>query len=122
MPADKISYSSILIEFIKPLLKGNEDDNEFLAKAKAGMIAWNLCVFDSTNLPMDGLTKKILWNVKTRNPFGADLFDKLAERKALLFPDHNQFIFKVELREKPDGSKTLYVEWGSGGKIGSVKF
>ncbi len=41
---NKISYSKILIDFIDPLLTGQEDETELLSKLTLGQIAWNFSV------------------------------------------------------------------------------
>lgn len=105
-----VSYSTILIEFIDPLLSGEEDEDEFLMKAKAGMIAWNFCVADMENLEIDASMKAILKAVTKENSEAKETLNALVLRKQTLFSQYDQFIFKTEIRRKPDGSASLYVE------------
>jgi hypothetical protein len=110
MEKHTISYSSLLIDFIAPLITGQEDEHEFLEKVKLGQIAWNFSVSDNNHLPYDDIHKTILLSLTERNSNLKDILNKLVARKELKYSQHNQFIFKVELRRKKTGEKTLYVE------------
>lgn len=110
MSKEFISYSSILIEFIDPLLTGQEDEIDFLNKAKLGQVAWNFSVSDANNLPYDDLHKSILLDMTKRDPKLKETLNMLVRRKALKYSHYNQFIFRVEIRENNQGQKTLYAE------------
>jgi len=105
-----VAYSAILIKFIAPLLNGNEDEEEYLAKARMGMIAWNFHVSDQNRLPYDDLMKAILRRMTKENSEGKRILNKLVRRKQSYFSEYNQLLIKVEIRTKPDDSTTLYVE------------
>ncbi|MBC7381547.1 MAG: hypothetical protein H7296_00970 [Bacteroidia bacterium] len=106
----KYSYSSILIDFISPLLNNREDTEQFLMKAKAGMIVWNYVVVEQTNLPFKREMQLGLRKANASFPDFKVTLDTLVARKTLLYADHLQFIVKVESRVKPNGSVNLYVE------------
>jgi hypothetical protein len=112
------SYSKILIEFIDPLLTGEEDESEFLSKARLGQVAWNFNVSDSNDLPYDDDHKKILFDLSKKDERFKETLNRLVKRKALKFSQYNQFLFKVEMRRKADGQATLYVESAPADKIG----
>jgi len=105
-----VSYSSVLIKFITPILDGSEDEDDFLAKAKIGMIAWNFHLSDQNKLPYDKEMKAILRKVTKANSKGKKILNRLVLRKEKHFSEYNQFLLNVELRTKPDGSITLYVD------------
>lgn len=106
----QVSYSRILIKFIEPILTGTEDEEEYLLKAKAGQMAWNYCVSGDNKLPLDSVMKAIMKNVTSRYAEAKETLNMLVLRKAMLYPNDQQFIFNVEIKTKPDGSRTLVVE------------
>lgn len=110
MKNNYISYSEMLIKFIEPLLDGYEDEDEFLEKAKMGMIAWNFHVSGQNKLPYDDSIKAILREVTKENSEARDILNNLVLRKEQLFSEYNQFLIRVEIRTKPDNSTTLFVE------------
>jgi len=110
MKKERVSYSTILIKFIQPILDGSETEEDYLAKAKAGMIAWNYHLSDQNKLPYDDEMKAILKQMASENREGKELLNKLVLRKEMKFSQYQQFLAKVEIRTKRDGSKTLYVE------------
>ena len=112
-----VAYSRVLIEFIEPLLDGTEDEDEYLAKARIGMIAWNYHVSDQNKLPYDDTMKAILQQMTEENEDGKEILNALVLRKKLHFSNYNQFLFKVETRTKPNGDTVLYVESGPVDKI-----
>lgn len=112
-----ISYSGLLIKFIEPLVNGDENVEEYLMKAKLGQVAWNHCVADENMLPLDSEMKSALKKLLSIYPEMKETLDMLVIRKALLFSEHQQFIFKVENRHKPDGTVNLYVESAPADKI-----
>lgn len=112
-----IAYSRVLIEFIEPLLDGTEDEDEFLTKARMGMIAWNYHVSDQNKLPYDDTMKAILQQMTDENEEGKEILNALVLRKELHFSNYNQFLFKVETRTKPNGDTVLRVESGPVDKI-----
>ena len=111
------SYSALLLKFIEPLMNGEEDEAEFLLKAKVGMIAWNYCISDEKQLPLDGGMKLILKKITAIYPDAKEKLNMLAIRKSMLFAEHNQIIVNVEVKTKPDGCKTLFVESAPADKI-----
>ncbi len=105
-----ISYSAVLIKFIQPLLDGTETEDEYLLKAKMGMIAWNYHVSDQNELPYDNEMKAILRMMTQQNSEGKKILNDLVLRKEFYFSDYNQFLLEVEIRRKPDNSTTLFVQ------------
>jgi len=120
MKKNHLSYSNILINFIQPILDGSETEEDYLAKAKLGMIAWNYHLSDQNNLPYDDEMKAILKDMTDQNREGKEMLNKLVLRKEMEFSQYQQFLAKVEIRTKSDGSKTLYVESYPIDKIGKV--
>ncbi len=112
-----ISYSGLLIKFIEPLLNGDESDEEFLAKAKIGQIAWNHSVSDENNLSLNSEMENALKKFISMYPDLKETLNMLVLRKAMEFQEHQQFIFKVENSNKPDGTVNLYVESAPANKI-----
>ncbi len=110
MKKEQISYSSVLLKFIKPLLDGNETAEDYLMKARMGMIAWNHHVSDQNQLPYDKEMKAILKQMTSLNSEGKKILNMLVLRKEAEFPQYKQFLAKVELRTKSDDTTTLYVE------------
>ena len=110
MKREYISYSTILIQFIQPILDGNEDIEEYLTKAQMGMIAWNFHVSDQNKLPYDDIAKAILKKMTKENSEGKRILNQLVLRKEMHFSQYNQLLIKVEIRTKADDSTTLYVE------------
>ncbi len=104
-----ISYSSILIKFIEPLLNGTETEEEYLLKAKMGMVAWNFHVSDQYKLPYDNEMKTILKSMTSENKEGNEILNQLVLRKQMKFLKYNQFILEVKLNYKIDNTITLYV-------------
>ncbi len=110
MKSEYISYSDLLIKFIKPLLDGYEDEEGYLDKARMGMIAWNFHVSDQNKLPYDNIMKAILRKMTRENSEGKRILNSLVLRKEKYFSQHSQLLTKVEIRTKADDSTTLYVE------------
>lgn len=113
------SYSNILIEFIEPLLHGNESEELFLEKAKTGIMAWNFCISNANKLPLNAEMKQIMHQITSNSSEARETLKKLTIRKEMLFSQFNQFIFHVEIKTKSDGSKTLYVESAPANKTGN---
>lgn len=105
-----ISYSSVLIDFIHPLLNGDETDDEFLQKARIGQIAWNFAVSDKAGLTTDAKMKEVLKSITAQYRDSKEILNTLVMRKHDFFFYYDQIILTVEKREKPDGNTTLYVE------------
>lgn len=110
MGKNTISYSSLLIDFIAPLITGQEDEHEFLEKAKLGQIAWNFSVSDLNNLPYDDIHKAIFLGLTERDSKLRETLNMLVLRKGFKYSQHNQFLFKLEIRTNKLGQKTVYVE------------
>jgi hypothetical protein len=106
-----VSYSSLLIDFISPILTGQEDELEFLEKAKTGVTAWNFCVSDQAGLAADSGIKIVLEEYLKEAPkWLKEIIDKLVIRKHTDFGKYDQYILLAETRRKPDGSAYLHVE------------
>lgn len=105
-----ISYSEILIEFIEPLLTGEEDEREYWEKAKAGQMAWNFCVSDKAGIQGDDYVKAVFKQITSQFPQAKEILNSLAIRKQTHFDHYDQYIFTVEIRRKSDGELKLYVE------------
>lgn len=110
MKEEQISYSSLLISFIEPLIDGTEYIDDYLLKARVGMVAWNYHVSDQNKLPYDKEAKAILKMMTAINSEGKKILNELVLRKEKYFSQYNQLIVKVETRVKADNTTTLYVE------------
>ena len=117
MEKEFISYSNLLIDFIDPLLTGQEDEVDFLNKAKLGQVAWNFSVSDTNNLPLDDIHKIILLDMTKKDSKLKEVLNMLVQRKALKYSRYNQFIFRLEIRENRHGQKTLYAESAPADKL-----
>ena len=106
----QVSYSGILIKFIEPILTGTENEDEYLEKAQIGQMAWNYCVSGDNKLPLDSLMKVIMKKITSSHVDAKQTLNMLVLRKTILYPNHQQYILNVELKTKPDGSRTLFVE------------
>ncbi len=110
MSEPPVSYSDILIDFIQPLLDGQETESSFLEKAKMGMVAWNFQVAEAHNIPFSREFKEIYDFISKTYPEGKAILSSLIKRKSTLYGEYHQFILKVESRKKPAGNTNLYVE------------
>jgi len=112
-----VSFSSVLIEFIDPLLDGKEDKYEFLSKVKVGAIAWNVSVARDNKLNLDDFFKDMMAKKLPPSTQIKGILEFLTVRKQMMFSQYQQFIFSVETRKKPDGSISLCVESGPADKF-----
>jgi hypothetical protein len=117
MEKETISYSKLLIDFISPILTGQENEEEFYDKAKLGQIAWNFNVSDINTLPFDDIHKEIFINLAQSDSKLKEILNFLVLRKEIKFSQYNQFIFKIEIKTNEFGVKTLYAESASADKI-----
>lgn len=109
-PAVNLKYSKLLIEFIDPIITGDEDEEEFMVKARLGQIAWNLIVTKENKLAPYKELQFIILETSVKVPNYNAIIELLKRRKEEHFGEHQQFILKTEVRSKPDGSGSLYVE------------
>jgi hypothetical protein len=99
-----------LQDFAAPLLNGNENTEEFLAKPKVAERAWNYCISEEFDLTIFPELKKAVDQSKKQHPDMEIVFHLMKELKKNDFDEYKNFIVKAESRIKPDGSQTLYVE------------
>lgn len=105
-----LKYSALLIEFIDPIITGDEDVEEVRLKARLGQIAWNQIVAKENKLaPFKEMQFMILETIP-KVPDYNTIIELLTRRKEDHFGEHQQFILKTEVRSKPDESLSLYVE------------
>ncbi len=98
------------MEFIEPLLTGEEGDLGFLSVALKGQIAWNYALLETRNHPFcEYYQNKILGVVKI-DPHQKELFEMLIIRKSLKFSQYHCLITKVDLELNVPNIKTLYLE------------
>ncbi|MEM9259990.1 MAG: hypothetical protein AAGA62_10110 [Bacteroidota bacterium] len=114
---NRISYSDVLIEYITPLLDGTEYLEDLEAKVKFGMVAWNYHVSDQNDLPLDAEMKAILKMMTMTHQEGRKKLNEMVLRKEQHFSQYNQYIATAEVRQKPDGSVTVYVESAPADKV-----
>ena len=110
MENEKVCYSDILLEFIEPLLTGEEGDLGFLSVALKGQIAWNYALLESRNHSFSEYYQKKILGVLQIDPNQKELFEMLIIRKALKFSQYHHIISKVDLEYNVPNIKTLYLE------------
>lgn len=110
MKEETISYSKLLIDFIDPLITGQEDEQQFLDKLKLGKLAWNYSVSDLNDLPLDNIHKDIFLKLTQSNSALKEILNKLVLRKSMKYSQHNQFIFEVGIRKNKFGQKVFFAE------------
>jgi HSP90 family molecular chaperone len=106
----KISYSSIIQDFIEPLLPPEDTDEQFLMRMKIAEIIWNYCIAIEFKLPQYEKVVKEMNALNNQIPEMKPLVHLLTERKKNEFYKYKNFITKLEVRTKADGLKTVYVE------------
>lgn len=105
-------YSSILQDFAKPLLNGNESLKDFAHKIKYAELIWNYCIVEELQLKklleeMDSVFKES----DAQHPEMHEVFLLLRSIKTRHFKKYKNFISKTEIRQKPAGSTSVYVEF-----------
>lgn len=105
-------YSSILQDFARPLLNGNECLKDFTDKIKYAELIWNYCIVEELQLKklpeeMDSVFKES----DAEHPEMRETFLLLRSTKSRHFKKYKNFILKTEIRQTPDGSLSVYVEF-----------
>lgn len=106
----RVSYSDILLEFIAPLLTGQETEQEIWEKAKAGQMAWNFVVSDQAKIKGDDYVKAVFKQITSAYPEAKEVLDPLVIRKHQHFSQYDQYILIVETRRKTPDEIVLHVE------------
>ena len=108
-----ISYSDQLTRFIEPILNYEQEDQEsLLFKAKMGMVAWNYCLsqqYDFIPYAKSGATEAYQ-RAAGQSKQWKKWMEQLVQRKMAKFSQYTNFLVLAEIRDKIDGSQTLYVE------------
>jgi len=107
---EPVRYSSVLQDFIHPLLNEKDTDEIFLSKFKVAEVIWNYCIAKEFHLPVFAELEKIITQQNDLDREMKLVFDTFVESKETYFKQYKNFITKVEYRIKADGSKSLYVE------------
>lgn len=107
---ETVKYSSILQDFIHPLLNEKDSDEMFLKKFKIAEVIWNYCIAKEFKLVVFAELDKIITEQNKKNREMKMLFDALVESKATDFKQYKNFITKIEYRTNAAGAKSLYVE------------
>ena len=112
MPKKYISYSDQLARFIQPILEEEEDEESLLFKAQMGMVAWNYCLSQEYEfIPYAKLGATDAYERAQGQSKQWEIWMKqLVQRKLTKFSQYSNFLVIAQIRDKPDGSKTLYVE------------
>lgn len=113
MPKKYISYSDQLARFIEPILDyDGEDEESLLYKAQMGMVAWNYCLAQEYDfIPYAKLAATDAYErAEAQSRQWEKWMKQLVQRKLAKFSKYTNFLVMAEIRDKPDGSQTLYVE------------
>ncbi|MCB9230600.1 MAG: hypothetical protein H6581_31490 [Bacteroidia bacterium] len=108
-----ISYSDQLARFIEPILdREGEDQESLLFKAQMGMVAWNYCLSqDHDFIPYAKMGATDAYQRAAAQSTKWEKWMKgLVLRKRAKFSQYTNFLVLAEIKDKPDGSQTLYVE------------
>ena len=91
----------------EPLLESAPDYESMEMILKLTTLAWNFTLFDP--IKQEEMLAKIA--DLFQRPEGVDMFYYLADRKALLFPEEERVICKVETEPALDSDIALRVAW-----------
>ncbi len=108
--AEKPLYSNILQDYARPLLSSKDTDEEFMRKMKVIEIIWNYSIAKKFRLSVFKELDKIISVQHKQQVEMKAVFDMFLELKQFEYSQYNNYILKIELRKKSDGTKTLYVE------------
>ncbi len=110
MKQKAILYSEVIQDFLSPYLNQNNSIEYISSVLYFGCTAWNYCIFEEFGLP--GLPKMriAIADAHKLHPYLAPLFENMKERKKKKFKSYKHVISKNEVRCKPDGTYTIYVE------------
>ena len=108
--AQKALYSNILQDFAHPLLSSRDTDDEFMRKMKVIEMIWNYSIAKKFRLSVFKELDKIITEQNRKHIERKAVFEMFLELKKSEYGQYNNYIIKMELREKSDGTKTLYVE------------
>lgn len=107
---ETVKYSTILQDFICPLLNANDSDEMLFKKFKLAEIIWNYCIAKEFNLHVFDELKDILSQQNEREKEMKMVFAAFVEIKETEFKKYKNFITKIEYRTSAAGAKSLYVE------------
>ncbi len=107
---ETVKYSSILQDFIHPLLNEKDSDDMFLKKFKIAEVIWNYCIAKEFNLPVFAELDKIIYQQNENHKEMKMVFEDFVESKETVFKQYKNFITKIEYRTNTAGAKSLYVE------------
>jgi len=112
IPQQYVSYSDQLTRLIEPIIEAHDDAESFLFKAQMGMVAWNYCLAQEYQLLpyAKAATTDAFEQASGQSAQWKKWMDQLVRRKLAKFARHSNFIVLADIRDKPDGSQTLYVE------------
>jgi hypothetical protein len=108
--ADTVRYSSIIQDFIRPLLNQQDNDELFFKKIKIAEVIWNYCIAKEFNLSVFAELDKHIAEQNKKHKEMKCIFDAFVESKNTDFKCYKNFITKVEYRINANGNKSLYVE------------
>lgn len=108
---EKAVYSSILQDFARPLLSSEDTDEEFMKKMKIIEIIWNYSIAKKFRLSFFKELDELINQEKRRDIQMKVVLNMFMKVKEIEYGQYNNYITKMELRKKSDGSKTLYVEY-----------
>lgn len=103
-------YSTVLQDFIRPLLNEKDNDEIFFKKFKIAEVIWNYCIAKEFHLPVFAELEKIITEQNKKHKEMKLVFDSFVESKKANFHQYKNFITKIEYRINADGAKSIYVE------------
>ncbi|MEO6831658.1 MAG: hypothetical protein ABI378_05045 [Chitinophagaceae bacterium] len=108
--AKPVKYSSILQDFIEPLLEEDDSNEILLRKFKFAEIVWNYCIAKEFKLPALSELDKCLFELDKEDKEMLTLFREFVRRKETNFKKYKNFITKIEFRTNPGEACRVYVE------------
>lgn len=107
---ETVKYSTVLQDFIYPLLNADDSDEMLSKKFKLAEIIWNYCIAKEFNLPVFAELENILSQENEKDNEMKMVFAAFVEIKETDFREYKNFITKIEYRTNAAGAKSLYVE------------
>jgi hypothetical protein len=103
------AYSGLLLSYVEPVCNDAETEATFFKKCELGKIVWNYYIAREFDLSVKNDLGQAIDKSNEVHPEMKQVVDLLMERKRLFFGEHKNFIFHMEVKNRP-GGPTLYVE------------
>lgn len=110
MKQKAILYSEVIQDFLSPYLNKDNSAEYISSLLYFGCTAWNYCIFEEFNLAGLAEMRTAIADAHKLHPYVTPLFENMKERKKKKFKSYKHIISKNEVRCKPNGTYTVYVE------------